>query len=593
MQDSKMFLSMHKVPFARRQSFMGFYLGDLAEESFGMPEIWFGSTRGGASIQGRNNNLMKLSLILDGETIPYSLSSTPAELILASDHGTVRICIGEEKLIRITGDGEVGLRFYWPIVGKHSSGKHEDARDMMDGSWQACFNFIANFLFVPINANMDCEAPWNWRETFSEFFRCDFTPSGKGSMEIAVEEFPDFNGKKRDSYPSYAACVANVEASFQEFLDTTAPEIKNPELAKLRDQAAYTSWSHLIGPEKKMLRTMMQMMRVYFPFSFGWQQAYQAACLSRNMDLAWSMLQAMFDHQLPDGHIPEYVTDFHRQDRITKPCLQGFVILWLMEHGDMSKVSKQQIEELYYPLCKWTEWWMTERAPTGLPQFDHADESGWDDATVYIKPSPTISPELPCYVVLQMEAQAKMAEILGLDKEAKDWYARSKALLDLTIERLWNGKQFVGLRPAAGEVLVQDNIVNYQPLILGKRLPQDIIDKLVADLKVEGDYLTPYGLASERLDSPYVDPYQGWMNGPIVSPLHFQMVIGLDECGEKEFAREVATRFCKNCVENGPYHIINPFNGKGQDKGRDSMVHQHWSSWSTSIFLFLASHYCD
>ena len=82
------------------------------------------------------------------------------------------------------------------------------------------------------------------------------------------------------------------------------------------------------------------------------------------------------------------------------------------------------------------------------------------------------------------------------------------------------------------------------------------------------------------------------MNGPIVAPLHFQLVTGLDACGDKEFAKEVAHRFCRNCAINGPYHIINPFNGRGQDKGRDNVLHQHVSAWSTSIFLFLAGEYC-
>jgi putative isomerase len=592
MKESNMFISMHKTPFGRRGAFMTFYLDDLSEETFGMPRLWFGSTRGGASIQGRNY-LMKLSPIWNGEEIPYALSSTPAELILDSDHGTIRICIGEEKLVRIHSEGEVGLRFFWDICGKHTSGKHEDARDMMDGTWQACFNWIANFLFVPIDANMECEAPWNWRETYSEYFKCDFTPKdNRNIMEIAIEEFPDFNGKKRESYPTYEECVAKVEAEFKEFLDTTVPEIKDPYLLKLREQAAWISWNHLIGPEKLIKRPMMQMMRVYFPYSFGWQQSYQAATFIRDMDLAWDLLQTMFDHQTEDGHIPEYVTDFYKHHRITKPPFQGFVVLWIMKHGDMSKISKERIEELYHPLCRWTEWWLENRCPTGIPQYDHADESGWDDATVYIKPCPCISPELPCYLILQMEAQAKMAEMIGLADDAKKWYARAKEMLDLTLERLWNGERFVAIRPTENEIIEANNMVCYQPLILGKRLPQDIIDKLVADLKVEGDYLTPYGFASERLDSPYVDPFQGWMNGPIVAPLMFQMVIGLDECGEKEFAREVAYRFCKNCVDNGAYHIINPFNGRGQDKGRDNVIHQHCSSWSTSAFLFLAGFYC-
>ena len=161
------------------------------------------------------------------------------------------------------------------------------------------------------------------------------------------------------------------------------------------------------------------------------------------------------------------------------------------------------------------------------------------------------------------------------------------------LEKLWNGREFIAQNPITGESFTTDSVVKFQPLILGKRLPADIIRQLIADLKVEGDFLCPYGIASEKLDSGLIDPYQGWMNGPIVAPLHFQLVLGLDACGDRSFAQEVARRFCRNCAKNGPYHIINPFNGRGQDKGRDNVLHQHVAAWSTSIFLFLAGEYCD
>lgn len=591
MKESKMFLGMHKVPFGRAGAFMTFYLEDLAEEGFGMPKVWFGSTRGGASIQGRNNNLMKFSLVWDGEEIPYALSRTPSELIMSSDHGDVRICIAEKKLVRIQGDGDVSLRIHWTIVGKHTSGKHEDARDMNNGTWMACFNWMANFLIVPINANLKAEAPWNWRETYSEYFDCVLSPAGKGNMEIAIEEFPDFDGKKRDKYPEYRDCVAQVGAEFKEFLDTTAPVIKDAEIAKARENAAYCSWSHLIGPEGLMKHRMMQMMRVYFPYSFGWQQSYQAVCLSRNIDLSWELLLNMFDQQLPSGHIPEYITDFYCHHRVSKPPLQGFAILWLLDHRDVSGISKDKIEALYNGLGKWVGWWKANRWYNGLPKYDHADESGWDDATMYVRSCPCVSPELPPYLVLCMEAESRLADMLGKKSEAEQWMKESKTLLKTFIERLWNGKQFVTEYPVTKDTVAWDSAVNFQPLILGKRLPQEIIDSIVATMKSEG-YLTPYGIASERLDSKYVDPYQGWMNGPIVAPLHFQLVLGLDLCGQKEFAKEVARRFCGNCAKNGPYHIISPFTGKGQDKGRDNVLHQHWASWSTSIFMFLASEFC-
>jgi len=586
---------MHKVPFGRRDSYIVFFLEDLAEEEYGMPKLWLGSSRGGASIQGRNTNLMRVSLVWQGEEIPYALSSTPSELIMDSIRGSVRICIAENNLVRFQGDGDVILRFYWPIVGTHSNGKHEEARDLMDGTWQAGFNFIANFHFVPLNTKMECSAPFDWRGTFCEYFKCDVMPNENGKMEFAIEEFadPNFTVIKREKYPDYAGCVAKVDKEFKDFLSSTIPEIKDAEVAIARETNAWITWTHITKPGGRIKRPMLRMMQAYFPHNFGWQQSYQAASLSKDTSLAWELLQSMFDHQTDDGHLPDYVNDMYAMHRTSKPPLQGFVFLWLMENRDMSGVTKEQIAALYGPMCRWCDWWTKHRTTKdGLPFFGHPDESGWDDATVYAVAAQCVSPELPPYLILQMEAQAKMARMLGRDAEADEWEKKAEAMLNLMLEKLWNGEEFMAQDPISGKYFTADNIVKFQPVILGKRLPENIIQKMISDLKVEGDYLCPYGLASEKLDSGLIDPYQGWMNGPIVAPLHFQMVLGLDACGDREFAREVAMRFCRNCAVNGAYHIINPFNGRGQDKGRDYVLHQHVSAWSASIFLFLAGEFC-
>jgi len=510
-----------------------------------------------------------------------------------SDHGQIRICIGEERLVRIKGTGDAALRLYWPIVGTHSNGKHEEARDMMDGTWMLGYNFMANFLLIPLKGKMSCQAPFDWRGTFCKFFQGDIVPED-GCIEFAIEEFPGFSTRKRDSYPSYEECEEKVRKEFKEFLETTIPEISDPEIAAARETAGWISWSHITAPGGRIKRPMVRMMQAYFPHNFGWQQSYQAASLSKDPRLSWELLKSMFDHQDEWGHLPDYVNDMYAMDRTSKPPLQGYVYLWLKKYRDMSFIPREELEKFYEGMGKWCSWWTTYRITrsSGLPYFGHPDESGWDDATVYAVTPQCVSPELPPYIILQMEALSDMAAELGKDDEAARWKADSEAMLKLFIDKLWNGEEFLAQDPVTGEYFRTDSIVKFQPVILGKRLPQEIIDKMAADLSVEGDWLCPYGLASEKLDSKMIDPYQGWMNGPIVAPLHFQMVTGLAECGKDELAKEVAGRFCLNCAKNGPYHIINPFNGRGQDKGRDNVLHQHISAWSTSIFLFLAGNFC-
>ena len=57
-------------------------------------------------------------------------------------------------------------------------------------------------------------------------------------------------------------------------------------------------------------------------------------------------------------------------------------------------------------------------------------------------------------------------------------------------------------------------------------------------------------------------------------------------------AKEIANRYCTALAKHGFFHIYNPYTGLGMNKGRDGVLHQHWSSWCSSIFLLLADRYC-
>jgi putative isomerase len=588
MKDSNMFVSLHKVPFSRRGSFFAFYLDDLCEESFAMVDLYLGSYLSGASMR-KHNRLMKVHVLHDGIEVPCALSSTPTELIMDSDYGSVRFCIAEPGLVRVKGTGGVGVRFSCAF----GEDDHEDARLMKKGSVQVSFNMIAQFIFAPVRAKLSLEAPWNWRDTYSEYVKLDCLPDENGILDVAIEEFLDREGEPRDSYPSYEESVKAVKADFDDFMKMV-PDISDSYCATMRERAAWTVWAHITGPRKRIKREMIAMMMTYLPFCFSWHQSYHAIMLSKNIEYSWQLVRSIFDFQEKDGHLDAFVTEFFTKSSTQQSPFQGFAINWLLKYCDLSSIPQEEIEAVYGPLEKWTQWWLDHRIQdgTGVPQYNNPDEAGWDDATIYIEGAAQKTPDLSSYLVLQTEALGKLAERLGRKMEADKWFARSKELLDNMIKYFWNGEQFVAINPRTGKPFTTDCICFYQPLMLGKRLPQNIIDKMAADLAVEGAHLTPYGIASEKITSPYADPYKGWMSGPIIAPLQFMMIIGLEESGKLELAKEVAKRYCYNLVRTGVHHIHNPFDGSPQVKGRDNIVRQHWTGWSASIFLFLASRYC-
>lgn len=591
MKEKENFVSLHHAPFSRRGSYFTFFLGDQAEESFGLAELWLSSDRGAATIMGRNR-LIKLTPIWRGEFIPYALSCTPYELILDTDHGTIRICIAEAGLIRVSGEGELGLEVYSDMM--RISDLHENTRDMYDGSWQIFYAMICNLLLVPITGCLDMDAPWDWRLTCSKYVRARFTPDASGSMEFALEEFLDHEGKKRDVYPTIEESVAAVRADFDAFCGRI-PVMENPLYESVREQAAWTTWSHIVSPSRCIEREMVMMMHVYMAHCSGWQQATHAVALSDDMDLAWEMLASMYDFQGEDGMIADVVSDLWAQMKAGKPPFQGFALLWLMEHRDFfARYTREQIESLYGPICRQTEWWLSHRVMPGkiLPFYGNPDESGWDDSTVYKESCQMITPDIVTYLILMGEALEKMAGFLGKDNEAAKWQGVADRMLKEIVTKMWNGDRFTALFPDSEAPFPSESVCAYQPLLLGKRLPKEILDKMAADLAVENDLLTPYGVASERLKSPLVDILTGWSNGPIIAPMQLQIVIGLLESGYETLSKDIANRYCTALAKGGFFHIYNPFSGRGMDKGRDGVLHQHWTSWCSSIYLTLAGRYC-
>lgn len=591
MKERENFVSLHHAPFSRRGSYFTFFLGDLAEESFGMAELWLGSERGAATIMGRNR-LIKLTPIWKGEVIPYALSCTPYELILDTDHGTIRICIAETGLIRVSGNGEVGLEVYSDMM--RISDLHENTRDMYDGTWMIFYAMICNLMLVPITGSLEMDAPWDWRLTCSKYVRAHFLPDEAGKMEFALEEFLDYEGKKRAAYPTIEECVAMVQKDFDAFCEKS-PVMKNPLFESMRKRAAWTTWTHIVSPARCIEREMVMMMHVYMAHCSGWQQATHAVALSDDMDLAYEMLASMYDFQAEDGMIADVVSDLWAQMKAGKPPFQGFALLWLIEKRDCFGVwPKVKIDYLYGAISRQTEWWLNHRVMPGrvLPFYGNPDESGWDDSTVYMESCQMITPDIVTYMILMGDALAKMADFLGRPEEVKKWQALSQKMMDEMLAKMWNGDRFVSLFPDSEKPFSTDNLCAYQPLLLGKRLPQEIIDKMAADLTKENDLLTPYGVASERLGSPYVDILTGWSDGPIIAPMQLQVVIGLLASGKEELSKEIANRYCTALAKGGLFHIYNPFTGRGMDKGRDGVLHQHWTSWCSSIYLIIAGHYC-
>jgi glycogen debranching enzyme len=306
------------------------------------------------------------------------------------------------------------------------------------------------------------------------------------------------------------------------------------------------------------------------------------ASVYKDPALAWDQLMVMFDQQDGSGGLPDSINDEHITFNYCKPPVHGWALDWMMKRTRF--IDRKRLGKIYGPLCRWTEWWFKYRDDDrdGIPQYNHGNDSGWDNCTTFDGGAPVEGPDLSAFLVKQMDVLAEVAAKIGRKSDARCWRQRADGLLARLIAHSWRGDRFVSPRNGDHRIVARSNsLFNCLPIILGRRLPAAIRAKLAATL-CGPDRLTKWGLATESPYGPLYDP-DGYWRGPIWAPTTLIVVDGLWNAGEKELARTISRRFCALCKKSGFAENYDAVTGQGL---RDPAY-----TWTSSVFLILAHEY--
>jgi len=96
---------------------------------------------------------------------------------------------------------------------------------------------------------------------------------------------------------------------------------------------------------------------------------------------------------------------------------------------------------------------------------------------------------------------------------------------------------------------------------------------------VEGDFLTPYGIASEKLSSDDFALGGHLSQGYVLPSTNMLICTGLFDAGKTELAKMIARRYCRTIKDGGFIMCINPFKGIAGRPG---------GSWAACAYLLLA-----
>ena len=570
----KALFSIAKNAYFRR----GAYFGIMAQgEDFGYARLFLISRRGAVHSEYERGKLLEFFPTHEGEKVPFAVKATATEVVIETRYGSLRICFPEHGLLLVQGDPGLGLTFQRKFKA------HEMMKPRGSKSFEAIFMYICTMVFTPVRGQGVLDAPWSLEDFSTPIAKLALMPKPGEGLCLAIEEFTH-SGTVRRRYPAYADGLAAVEAEWQAFL-ATIPHFKPPYEAR-REEAAFMLWMHLVSPMGMIKRPFIFM----FPAAnaSSWQMCENAMALgSIDPALSIELLLNMFDHQSPAGQLPDAYNDSRGAMYLIKPPQQGWALKYLLaRQPDLgAKVPAAKLKALYSGMVRWADWFFKWRDDDhdGIPQYEHPDECGMDDCSVFKKSFCMETPDLCAYIVLIYEALGDLARVLGMAEAVRaDWYAKAKALTDRMVETFWNGERFTAMVSGTHELVLTDSLLYYIPIILGHRLPQAILDKLTADLSREGAFLTPYGVASESLHSDNLALGGRLSLGTVIPPCSMLICLGLEEAGEQRLAKEYATRYCQAMVAGGLSFLIDPNHGAAGTAG----------SWGSCAFITLAQ-MCD
>ncbi len=569
-------IDIQKTPLSYRGAYM--VLG-VSEDTHGDPKLYLRDISGNKMWE--NNNVFLLEPYKDGKIEKALITATSSKVLLVSASGTIELCFQNADVVRIRGKG---TGFKLTQIAKDQSNL---VMPVKPGQWRVQQGGNAHFVYTALKGVAEqngerytLNSDGLNKQVQGEVFLVQQV-NATGEFETAIEQYP--YGWKQNSYAeSFDDCVTKANKSLADWVK------KTPAVSDAYKQsnlfASYLNWSCDVYPRGFITREIVYTSKNTMRAAWSWDHCFTAMALAyKDPEQAWNNYMLMFDHQNETGSFPDFMNDRQALWGFVKPPIHGWTLKRMIDANPALGDAKH-LNQIYLPLQRWTNFWFTyhDDDHDSIPEYHHGNDAGWDNASIFDLGFQAEAPDLAAYLVVQMDVLAEIAQKLGKPAEAKSWKAKANRMLDRMIKNLWNGQRFVVKRMEDNQVYEKSEcLMSYLPLVLGRRLPKNIADKMINDLKTNGQF-TAIGLASENPNSPLYSADSYW-RGPVWAPPTLIIASGVYNYGDKTFAKEIAKRYCDNCKINGFAENYDAISGKGL---RDFSL-----TWSSSVYQILAHEY--
>lgn len=523
-------------------------------------------------------DFFEIALVRDGNEIPYTWTAQPHRLdLLTEDGGNVVFAFADPQTLVFQAEG-VTLKLLpcKPFATEFSPKSSEIC--LVDWVARGNHHFRAGNQTEVKTTVLDDVA--GVIDEFKDRPRVVEFIGTQGAIR-----FDKYENTWHGKFPHMADVLRGRKKEYADWAKRM-PKVPDP-YRTAAEQAWFLLWNCQVPADGALTRPAILMSKSWMNSIWAWDNCFNALAVAEaDPELAWNQLLLFFDHQDPNGMIPDMIHDLDAIYNFTKPPIHGWTIRKLVAKNGL-KASRPYLEQLYKPVNHLTEWWFTMRDfdDDGMCQYHHGNDSGWDNATLFDQGYPTESADLAAHLVLQSEGLSYMARAIGKKVASLRWKKRAEHQLeDLLVLGVKNDRFFSPLDGKEDAPETQ-SLLNYIPMVLGRRLPKKIRKTLVTDLGPGGPFLTEWGLATESPSSPKYEA-DGYWRGPIWAPSTYLIFDGLVAAGEKELAGLIARRFCNLCAQDaGFWENYDALTGKG--------LRCPGYTWTASVFLLMAGWLVD
>ncbi|UQD55498.1 trehalase family glycosidase [Flavobacterium sp. K5-23] len=345
----------------------------------------------------------------------------------------------------------------------------------------------------------------------------------------------------------------------------------------------------------------------WFHGFWAWDSWKHAAAVAHfNPKLAKDQMRALFDYQEPNGFIPDCIY----RDTLIEPNnyrnTKSPLAAWAVWEIYKQTKDLNFIKEFYPKLKKYHFWWYKERDhdQDGLCEFGSTDgtlvagkwESGMDNA-VRFDNSKTLkngehaysldqeSVDLNSFLYAEKNYLAKMAKVLKLESEEKNWTEESAKLKNQIQTQFWDANTgwFYDTSIDGKNIITDMGCEGFLPLwaeVATREQAKSIKDNLLnPDI-----FNTFVPLPTLAANQAKFNPANGYWRGPIWLDQSYFGINGLEKYGYQNEANQLAHKLIHNAegaLEKGKsirenYH---PTTGKGLEAEN--------FSWSAAHYLML------